>query len=164
MSLANEIRPSSPSDTEHILSSILDERFLSGNVTVVPVSYHGRYLNPRTPVAERIDELILDEQGDEDLLFDRQQQAAWLKQVMTSHWAIHLPQPFIGFNLEDGLFVASWQSDSECNTLTIDAKERIGWYDPWPADEDDNPMPGDVDLEAKETWERLRSALMTIRP
>ena len=89
--------------------------------------------------------------------------ALWLKQAMASYWAPHLPQPFIGFDLGDGLFVASWQSDSECNTLTIDAKDRRGWYDPWPATEADNPMPEEVDLEAEETWERLRSALMTIR-
>ena len=164
MSLANEALLSSASNIEQVLSSIIHERLLSRTVAVVFLSHYGRYLAPQTPVSERIDELILEEQGNEDLLLDRQQQAVWLKQVVAQHWAPPLPQPFIGFDLEDGFFIASWQSDNECNTLTIDAKERIGWYDPWPATEDDNPMPEEVDLEAKETWERLRSALMTIRP
>ena len=123
-----------------------------------------RYLAPETPVAERIDELILAEQGREDVLLDRRQQAKWLKQAMASHWDLHLPQPFIGFDLDDGLFIASWQSDSECNTLTIDAGERKGWYDPWPAGEDDNPIPEEIDLDTEEAWQRLRTALTTIRP
>ena len=84
--------------------------------------YRDRYIAPETLVAERIDELILEDQGREDVLLDRQQQAEWLKQAMASHWGVHLPQPFIGFDLDDGLFIASWQSDSECNTLTIDAR------------------------------------------
>lgn len=125
--------------------------------------HRNRYLTPQTPVAERIDELILEEQGHEDLLLDRLQQAKWLKQVMASYWGIHLPQPFMGFDLDDGLFIASWQSDSECNTLTIDAKEHKGWYDPWPASESDNPVPGEIDLETEEAWDRVRSALTTTR-
>ena len=137
----------------------------SGEEALVGFWPHGnRYLTPQTPVAERIGELILEEQGHEGLLLDRKQQAEWLKQVMASYWDIHLPQPFIGFDLDEGLFIASWQSDSECNTLTIDAKERKAWYDPWPASESDNPMPGELDLETEEAWDRLRSALTTTRP
>ena len=123
-----------------------------------------RYRAPETPVAERIDELILEEQGREDVLLDRQQQAEWLKRAMASHWGVHLPQPFIGFDLDEGLFIASWQSDGECNTLTIDAGERKGWYDPWPVSEGDNPIPEEIDLDTEEAWQRLRTALTTIRP
>ena len=126
--------------------------------------HQSRYLTPQTSVAERIDELILEELGHEDLLLDRKRQAEWLKQVMASNWGINSPQPFIGFDLDDGLFIASWQSDSECNTLTIDAKEHKGWYDPWPASESDNPVPGEIDLETEEAWDRLRTALTTTRP
>ena len=131
--------------------------------TIVECS-RSRYLAPETPVAERINELILAEQGREDVLLDRQQQAEWLKQAMASRWGAHLPQPFIGFDLDDGLFIASWQSDCECNTLTIDARERKGWYDPWPAGADDNPIPEEIDLDTEEAWQRLRTALTTIRP
>ena len=156
--------PQSIADSQPSVSISLEHSPInSGTVGVISLSHQGRYLAPLTPVSERLDELILEEQGDEDLLLDRQQQVTWLKQAMAQHWGIHLPQPFIGFDLEDGFFIASWQSDNECNTLTIDARQRIGWYDPWPASEDLNPMPEEVDLEAKETWERLRSALMTIR-
>ena len=126
--------------------------------------YRSRYLAPETSVAERIDELILEEQGREGVLLARQQQAEWLKGAMASHWGAHLPQPFIGFDLDEGLFIASWQSDSECNTLTIDAGERKGWYDPWPAGEDDNPMQEAIDLDTEEAWQRLRTALTTTRP
>ena len=156
--------PQSITESPPLVSfALVDSAMNSSTVTVVSLSHPGRYVAPLTPVSERIGELILEEQGDEDLLLDRQQQASWLKQVMAQHWGIPLPQPFIGFDLEDGFFIASWQSDNECNTLTIDAKERIGWYDPWPTPEDYNPMPEEVDLEAEETWERLRSALITIR-
>ena len=125
--------------------------------------HENRYLTPLTPVAARIGELILEEQGHEDLLLDRQQQAEWLKRIMAFYWGTHSPQPFIGFDLDDGLFILSWQSDNECNTLTIDAKERKGWYDPWPVSEYDNPVPGEIDLETEEAWDRLRSALTTTR-
>ena len=69
--------------------------------------YRSRYLAPETPVAERIDELILEEQGREDVLLARQQQAEWLKGAMASHWDAHLPQPFIGFDLDEDRFIAS---------------------------------------------------------
>ena len=80
---------------------------------------------------------------------------------MEAHWGWDLPQPFIGFDLEEGFFVASWQSDSECNTLTIDAKEHKGWYDPWPTGEGENPLPDEIDLTTEAAWVRLRTALMT---
>ena len=124
----------------------------------------GRYHAPVTSAAERIDELILEEQSSEDVLLARQQQSEWLKRVMGSYWAADLPQPFIGFDPDEGLFIASWQSDSECNTLTIDAGERKGWYHTWPADEGDNPIPEEIDLDTGEAWQRVRTALTTIRP
>ena len=164
VSFANESRFRIPAEIERLLSSIVDGMLVSKGEPVGFWSYRSRYLSPHTPVAERIDELILEEHGHEDLLLDRQQQAEWLKQVMASHWGIHLPQPFIGFDLDEGLFIASWQSDNECNTLTIDAKEHKGWYDPWPANESDNPMSDEIDLETEEAWDRLRSALTTTRP
>lgn len=165
-SLANETRLLTPMEAEEAISTLIGVIVVpnKGRSAVAgPHSPHSRYLAPLTPAVERIDELILEEQGQEDVLLDRRQQAEWLKQVMSSYWGIPLPQPFIGFDLDDGLFVASWQSDSECNTLTIDAKEHIGWYDPWPASESDNPMPGDIDLDTEEAWERLRIALTTGR-
>ena len=122
-----------------------------------------RYNVPQTSVSDRIDELILEESGQEDLLLDRQQQASWLKLTMVLHWGGNLPQPFIGFDLDEGLFIASWQSDNECNTLTIDAKSHKGWYDPWPSDERDNPLPGEINLDTEEAWELLRIALTTTR-
>ena len=164
ISFANEIHLSSLTDERVLLSSIIDAVQLRSKVRIFVGHHLSRYVAPQTPVADRIGEIILEEQGQEDLLLDRRQQAEWLKQVMASHWGIHLPQPFIGFDLDDGLFIASWQSDSECNTLTIDAKEHTGWYDPWPGSESDNPMPGEIDLDTEEAWERLRTALTTIRP
>ena len=160
---SNAIRFPTPIAAEEFLSAILRSAVRSnkGRVTVLSVS--DRYLAPSTPVGERVDELILEDSGQEDVLLDRREQAAWLKDVLSSRWGAHLPQPFIGFDLDDGLFVASWQSADECNTLTIDAKERIGWYDPWPASESDNPMPGEIQLDTEEAWERLRTALTTTR-
>ena len=162
--LSNEIYSLSGSEAEEILSTIVDVVVVSNKRRAAVSRPRSRYLIPRTPVAERIDELILEEQGQEDLLLDRRQQAEWLKKVMASRWGIDLPQPFIGFDLDDGLFIASWQSDSECNTLTIDAKEHTGWYDAWPSSESDNPMLGEIDLDTEEAWERLRTALTTTRP
>ena len=163
VSLANETHFLSPMEAEEALSTLVGVVTVANRGPIAAVRPHSRYLAPSTPVAERIDELILEDQGQEEVLLDRRQQAEWLKQVMAFYWKTALPQPFIAFDLEDGLFVASWQSHSECNTLTIDAKERKGWYDPWPASESDNPMPGDIDLDTEEAWERLRIALTTSR-
>ena len=161
--LANEVPFLSFIEAEDILKIV--DVVLVGNKRHAALSRpRSRYVAPLTPVEERIDELILEEHGLEDLLLERRQQAEWLKQALGSHWDIHLPQPFIGFDLDDGLFVASWQSDSECNTLTIDAMAHTGWYDPWPASESDNPMPGEVDLDTEEAWERLRTALTITKP
>jgi hypothetical protein len=121
-----------------------------------------RYNAPNTSVSDRIDQLILDESGRDDLLRDRREQAKWLRETMATHWPSYLPQPFVGFDLEDGLFVASWQSSAECNTLTIDAKNHQGWYDPWPGDDHDNPLPEAIDLDTEEAWQQLRTALTGI--
>ena len=144
---------------------LADLVMFAGKINPFDAPHHrSRYLSPQTRVSERIAELILEEHGEEDLLLHRQQQADWLKRIMASQWTANLPQPFIGFDLEEGLFIASWQSDTECNTLTIDANAHKGWYDSWPADEDDNPLPGELDLDTEEAWQRLRSALTTTRP
>ena len=161
--LSNEVHSLSPMETEEIVEA-LGGRFLLSNRTRVKVQRPvSRYFEPLTPVAKRIDELILEEQGQEDVLLDRCEQAKWLKGVLASYWSLDLPQPYMGFDLEDGLFMASWQSDDECNTLMIDAKKRVGWYEPWPAGETDNPILGEIDLDTEEAWESLRIALMTGR-
>ena len=153
----------SPMDTEGMFSALAGGVCLTNRSPVRIGLRVSRYFVPLTPVAERIDELILEEQGDEGLLLDRREQAEWLKQVLASYWRLDLPQPYMGFDLDEGVFVASWQSDDECNTLTIDAKERIGWYYAWPSGERGNPMPGDIDLDMEEAWERLWIALTTGR-
>ena len=163
VSLANETHLLSPMEAEEALSTLVGVVMVANRGPVAVVRPQSRYLAPLTPVAERIDELILEDQGQEDVLLDRHQQAEWLKQVMTLYWKTTLPQPFIAFDLEDGLFVASWQSHSECNTLTIDANERKGWYDPWPTSDSAHPMPEEIDLDTEEAWERLRIALTTTR-
>ena len=153
----------SPMETEEMLSALAGGVCLTNRSPVRIGRLFSRYFVPLTPVVERIDELILEEQGDEGVLLDRQEQVEWLKQALASYWRLDLPQPYMGFDLDEGVFVASWQSDDECNTLTIDAKERIGWFDPWPSVERGNPMPGEIDLDTEEAWERLRIALTTGR-
>ena len=78
---------------------------------------------------------------------------------MATHWGNDLPQPFIGFDLAEGLFILEWQSDTECNTLTVDAENRKGWYDPWHSGAIDIVLDTELDLDSEEGWERLRSAL-----
>lgn len=158
---ANGTRIASPSKLEQLISETIKEVLSSRKVTIYFSGHPARYLTPKTPVSERIDQLILEEDGNEELFLDRQQQAEWLKQIMAAHWGLHLPQPFIGFDLEEGFFVASWQSDTECNTLTIDAREHKGWYDSWPAEEDDNSLLDEIDLTTEAAWVRLRTALTT---
>ena len=123
-----------------------------------------RFIQPDTAVAERIDQLFLIGPHEEQLHQRRLDQAQWLKRVMTLHWSDDLPQPFIGFDLDEGLFIMEWQSDTECNTLTIDAERRKAWYDPWPASQDDPASAIELDLDTEEGWECLRSAIMTTQP
>ena len=123
-----------------------------------------RFVEPETAVAERIDQLILAHPHQQNLLQCRKSQAAWLKQTMGLHWDCNLPQPFVGFDLEEGLFIAEWQSDMECNTLTIDADSHQGWYNPWPAAKTDAALSEQIDLDTEEGWEYLRDALTTTRP
>ena len=149
------------SDLERVVVDAIKEVLDSRTVTVLFSAQPPRYLVPKTPVAQRIDQLILEDQGDEELLLERRAQAEWVKHTLARHWALHLPQPFIGFDSDEGLFVASWESDAECNTLTIDAREHKGWYDPWPAEESDNPLPDEIDLNSEAEWQRLRIALTT---
>ena len=160
----NGTRIVSPPELEQRISEAIKEVLSSRKETIYSPYLSAdpnKYLTPKTPVSRRIEQLILEEDGNEELFLDRQQQAKWLKQIMAAHWALHLPQPFIGFDLEEGFFVASWQSDTECNTLTIDAKEYKGWYEPWPIEEADNPLPDEIDLTTEAAWVRLRTALTT---
>lgn len=124
----------------------------------------GRFVQPDTPVAERIDQLLLGLPHEQQLSQRRRDQAQWLKQAMGLYWDDNLPQPFIGFDLDEGMFIIEWQSDSECNTLTVDAENRIGWYDPWPPGQNDPVLSTELDLDSEEGWERLRCALTTTQP
>ena len=118
-----------------------------------------QYYVPQTPVDDRIDQLVLAEPNRPELLAHRRCQAAWLKRIMTACWPPPRLQPFIGFDREDGYFIASWQSDTECHTLTIDAEKRLGWFEPWPEGPEGNPLPGAIRLDAPEAWEQLAEAL-----
>lgn len=124
----------------------------------------GRFIQPDTAVAERIDQLLLSLPHEPLLSQRRLRHAQWLKQAMALHWGNSLPQPFIGFDLDEGMFIIEWQSDSECNTLTVDAENRIGWYDPWPPDQNDPVPDTELDLDSEEGWELLRCALTTTQP
>ena len=124
----------------------------------------GRFVQPDTTVAERIDQLLLSLPHEQQLSRRRRDQAQWLKQAMALYWGNNLPQPFIGFDLDEGMFIIEWQSDTECNTLTVDAENRIGWYDPWPPGQNDPVLSTELDLDSEEGWERLRCALTTTQP
>ena len=123
-----------------------------------------RFLQPQTAVEERIDQLVLTEANDRELQRHREKQANWLKSAMAIHWKADLPQPFVGFDLEEGLFIAEWQSDTECNTLTIDAASGKGRYDPWPGDVAEAILTEEIDLNTEEGWECLRNVLTGTRP
>ena len=124
----------------------------------------GRFVQPDTPVAERIDQLLLILPHEQQLNRHPGDQAQRLKQAMARHWGNNLPQPFIGFDLDEGMFIIEWQSDTECNTLTVDAENRIGWYDPWPPSQNEPESATELDLDSEEGWERLRCALTTTQP
>ena len=121
----------------------------------------GRFVQPDTTVAERIDQLLLSFPPEQLLNQRRLRQAQWLKQTMALRWGNNLPQPFIGFDLDEGVFIMEWQSDSECNALTVDAENRTGWYDPWPPGQIDPVSATELDLDSEEGWEHLRCALTT---
>ena len=86
----------------------------------------GRFLVPNTPPADRIDQLVLVEPSQQYLLPLRKIHAEWLKQVLALRWNPDLPQPFIGYDTDEGTFVTEWHSETECNTLTIDAGRPPG--------------------------------------
>ena len=123
----------------------------------------GRFLAPNTPPAERIDQLVLVEPEQRHLLPRRTGQAEWLKHVLALRWNSDLPQPFIGYDTNEGTFVAEWQSDTECNTLTIDAENHRGWYEPWPGSEAAE-LPEELDLDTEEAWLLLSNALTATGP
>ena len=122
-----------------------------------------RFLAPNTPPADRIDQLVLVELGQQHLLPRRTSHAEWLKQILALRWNPDLPQPFIGYDTDEGTFVVEWQSETECNTLTIDAESHRGWYDPWPSREAAEP-PRELDLDTEEAWLLLSDALTTTEP
>ncbi|MCE2500869.1 MAG: hypothetical protein J4G13_08415 [Dehalococcoidia bacterium] len=123
----------------------------------------GRFLTPNTPPADRIDQLVLVEPGQQHLLARRTSHAEWLKQVLALHWKPDLPQPFIGYDADEGTFFAEWQSETECNTLTIDAENHRGWYDPWPSREA-SELSQELDLDTGEAWQLLSDVLTTAQP
>ena len=123
----------------------------------------GRFLAPDTPPADRIDHLVLVEPTQQHLLPRRTSQAEWLKQVLALRWNPDLPQPFIGYDTDQGTFVAEWQSEAECNTLTIDAENHRGWYDAWPSREAVG-LTEELDLDTEEAWLLLSNALTTTKP
>lgn len=114
-----------------------------------------RFTSPSTPVGERIDQLSLYCTG-------QQQPAHWLKETLAAYWGVDLPQPFIGFDEEECAFVAEWQSDTECNTLVINASKRLGWYHPWP-EPASGKLTGALNLDSEDTWLLLKAALTTTR-
>ena len=83
---------------------------------------------------------------------------------MAIHWNGDLPQPFIGFDLDEGLFMAEWQSATECHTLTFDAENRKAWYDPWSPDASGRALPEEIALNEEEGWAYLRNVLAGTRP
>ena len=115
-----------------------------------------RFTPPVTPVSERLNQLTLHCPA-------QMRQAQWLRRTLEAHWGTDMPQPFIGFDEEERTFVAEWQSDTECNTLVIDANNHRGWYHPWP-----HPtalkLADALDLDTEDAWQLLRTALTTTRP
>ena len=51
-----------------------------------------------------------------------------------------------------------WQSDTESNTLYIDADNQSGTYCPWPDDASDKPLE-ELNLNTEKAWLLLRNAL-----
>ena len=110
-----------------------------------------RFVSPITPVDERIDQVAA-------YCTDKQHQAAWLKRTLQKHWKGELSQPFVGFDEEQDAFVLVWQSDTECNTLYIEADNHSGTYCPWPDDAPDEPLE-ELNLNTDKAWLFLQNAL-----
>ena len=110
-----------------------------------------RFVSPATPVDERIDEIATYHP-------DKQHQTEWLKRTLKENWNGDLPQPFVAFDGEENAFVLVWQSDTECNTLHIDAETRNGTYCPWPDNAPEEPLE-ELDLTTTNAWRFLQKAL-----
>ena len=110
-----------------------------------------RFVSPITPVDERIDQVAA-------YCTNKQHQAEWLKRTLHEHWKGEMPQPFVGFDEEQGAFVLVWQSDTECNTLYIDADNHSGTYCPWPDNASDEPLE-ELNLNTDKAWLFLQNAL-----
>ena len=89
------------------------------------VAIKSRFIPPTTPVAQRIDDVAAYFPGWEDA-------AVCLKAILSHRWPPDLPQPFIGYDNDEGTFVLDWQSDTESHTLYVDTGEMIAAYHPWP--------------------------------
>ena len=112
-----------------------------------------RFTPPATPVSERIDQVAAYCTG-------KEHHAKWLKQTLHERWTEELPQPFVGFDEEQDAFVLVWQSDTECNTLYIDADNHSGTYCPWPDNASDEPLE-ELNLNTDKAWLFLQDALTT---
>ena len=103
---------------------------------------------PDTPVGERIEQLQLDP--------PRPKEKRWLKQTLATRWPEGLPQPFIGFDEDEGTFTLVWQSDSRCHTLNVHADRKTGTYCPWPSNDTEGSLE-DLDLNTGEAWLFLKN-------
>ena len=98
---------------------------------------------PDTPVGERIEQLELDP--------PRPREKQWLKQTLATRWPEDLPQPFMGFDEDEGAFTLVWESDSRYNTLNVHAGRMTGTYCPWPSNNTEESLE-DLDLNTGEAW------------
>lgn len=110
-----------------------------------------RFIPPETPVSQRIDQVAAYCTG-------KNHQAEWLKQILEERWMPELPQPFVGFDDDEDAFVLEWHSDTECNTLYINADNHSGTYCRWPDGTSDEPLE-ELNLDTEEAWLFLQSAL-----
>ena len=105
---------------------------------------------PDTLVGERIEQLELDP--------PRPKEKQWLKQTLATRWPEDLPQPFMGFDEDEGAYTLVWQSDSRCNTLNVHADRKTGTYCPWPSNHTEEYLE-DLDLNTDEAWLFLKNGI-----
>ena len=103
---------------------------------------------PDTPVGERLEQL--------ELHPPRPKEKQWLKQTLATRWPEDLPQPFMGFDEDEGAFTLVWESDSRCNTLNVHADRKTGTYCPWPSNDTEGSLE-DLDLNTDEAWLFLKN-------
>ena len=115
------------------------------------------FIQPSTPVENRIQELLTHHP-------EQKTQARWLTQLMHERWPSRLPQPFLSFDHEEAAFVLVWQSNTECNTLHIDADNQTGTYCPYPDDQPPDAQLQELNLNSDEAWQFLHNALTPAQP